>query len=114
MCPGRTSWRWWRRSPRPRVRREVRRVADAWVKGSGAIVTAAQTMLPDVPWENVVALVEEITATACPARGAPRGGRMGEGQRCHRHRGADHAAGCALGERRGVGGGDHRDRVSGD
>ena len=42
------------------VRREVSRLIDAWAPGGGAIVTAAQTMVPDVPWANVLALVETV------------------------------------------------------
>jgi hypothetical protein len=42
------------------VRQTVRGLIDAWSPGGGAIVTAAQTMLPDVPWENVLALVETV------------------------------------------------------
>ena len=41
-----------------RVRDEVRRITLEWKMGGGAIVTLAQTLLPDVPWQNVVALVE--------------------------------------------------------
>ena len=40
------------------VRRAVADLASSW--DVGGIVTAAQTMLPDVPWENVAALVEAI------------------------------------------------------
>jgi uroporphyrinogen decarboxylase len=42
------------------VRDEVRRITLEWKKGGGAIVSLAQTVLPDVPWENVVALVDTI------------------------------------------------------
>jgi uroporphyrinogen decarboxylase len=42
------------------VRNEVRRITLEWKKGGGAIVTLAQTVLPDVPWENVVALMETV------------------------------------------------------
>ena len=31
-----------------------------WKKGGGGIVTVAQTVLPDVPWQNVAALMETI------------------------------------------------------
>ncbi len=40
------------------VRRAVRELASDWREGGGAIVTVAQTLLPDVPWENVLALVD--------------------------------------------------------
>jgi hypothetical protein len=53
------------------VRSSVSRLIDAWAPGSGAIVTAAQTMLADVPWENVVALVETVRERG---RAAYRGG----------------------------------------
>jgi uroporphyrinogen-III decarboxylase len=43
-----------------KVRDEVRRITLEWKKGGGAIVTVAQTVLPDVPWENVVALMETV------------------------------------------------------
>jgi uroporphyrinogen decarboxylase len=42
------------------VREEARRVILEWKKGGGAIVTVAQTILPDVPWANVVALMEAV------------------------------------------------------
>lgn len=42
------------------VRGQARRLIEAWAPGGGAIVTAAQTMLADVPWENVCALVETV------------------------------------------------------
>ena len=42
------------------VRDEVRRITLELKKGGGAIVTLAQTVLPDVPWENVVALMDTI------------------------------------------------------
>ena len=42
------------------VRNEVRRITLEWKQGGGAIVTLAQTVLPDVPWENVVALMETV------------------------------------------------------
>ncbi len=48
-------------SPSPdTVRNEVRRLMPEWKKGGGAILTIAQTLLPDVPWPNVVALVEAL------------------------------------------------------
>ena len=43
-----------------RVREEVRRITLEWKKGGGAIVAPAQTLLPDVPWENVIALLETV------------------------------------------------------
>jgi len=33
---------------------------ETWAPSGGAIVTAAQTMLADVPWENVQTLVDTI------------------------------------------------------
>jgi uroporphyrinogen decarboxylase len=42
------------------VERATRSLMDAWAPGGGAIVTVAQTMLADVPWENVQALVDTI------------------------------------------------------
>jgi uroporphyrinogen decarboxylase len=42
------------------VRRIVRRLVAEWGKGSGGIVTVTQTVLPDVPWQNVVALLESV------------------------------------------------------
>jgi uroporphyrinogen decarboxylase len=42
------------------VRSAARSLIEAWAPGGGAIVTAAQTILPDVPWENVLALVEAV------------------------------------------------------
>ena len=48
-------------SPDPEVvRQEARRVTEEWTKGGGAIVTVAQTILPDVPWDNVVTLLETV------------------------------------------------------
>lgn len=49
------------------VRAATRALAQSWAPGGGAIVTAAQTMLPDVPWENVLALVETVRAFRPPA-----------------------------------------------
>ena len=42
------------------VRREVQRLMPEWKTGSGAILTVAQTVLPDVPWENVLTLMEAL------------------------------------------------------
>jgi uroporphyrinogen decarboxylase len=42
------------------VRAAARALIESWAPGGGAIVTVAQTMLPDVPWGNVVALVEAV------------------------------------------------------
>ena len=42
------------------VRDEVRRITLEWNEGGGANGTLAQTVLPDVPWENVVALMETV------------------------------------------------------
>jgi len=42
------------------VKDATRRLIEAWAPGGGGIVTAAQTMLADVPWENVEALVDVI------------------------------------------------------
>ncbi len=42
------------------VRRTARGLAREWRESGGAFVTVAQTVLPDVPWENVVALVETL------------------------------------------------------
>jgi uroporphyrinogen decarboxylase len=44
------------------VRAAVQRLAEVWAPGGAALVTAAQTMLPDVPWENVLALVDAVRA----------------------------------------------------
>jgi uroporphyrinogen decarboxylase len=46
------------------VRAATRSLIESWAPGGGAIVTAAQTMLPDVPWENVMALVETVRGCA--------------------------------------------------
>jgi len=46
------------------VREDVTRMVEGWAPGGGAIVTVAQTILPDVPWENVEVLcatVEEVS-----------------------------------------------------
>lgn len=48
------------------VRTAVGTLMREWTRGGGGIVTAAQTILRDVPWENVLALVEAI-------RGRPAG-----------------------------------------
>jgi uroporphyrinogen decarboxylase len=48
------------------VRAAVQRLAEVWAPGGAAIVTAAQTMLPDVPWENVLALVDAVRAFRDP------------------------------------------------
>ena len=40
------------------VRQTARKLVTEW--GGGAIATVAQTVLPDVPWENVVALVKAL------------------------------------------------------
>lgn len=40
------------------VRKTTRELINDWQQGSGAIVTVAQTILPDVPWENVRAMIE--------------------------------------------------------
>lgn len=50
------------------VERAVRSLVESWAPGGGAIVTAAQTMLPDVPWENVVALVQAVREHGRTAR----------------------------------------------
>ena len=42
------------------VRRTTRELATAWQEGGGGIVTIAQTLLPDVPWENVLAVIESL------------------------------------------------------
>jgi uroporphyrinogen decarboxylase len=42
------------------VRRAVRSLVSEWSAGGGAIVTLAQTVLPDVPWENVAALIQTL------------------------------------------------------
>lgn len=42
------------------VEQTTRRLIDAWTPGGGGIVTAAQTMLADVPWVNVQTLVDTI------------------------------------------------------
>ncbi len=42
------------------VRREITQLVEAWVLGGGAIVTLAQTLQPDVPWENVEVLVHTV------------------------------------------------------
>ena len=42
------------------VRREAQRLTIEWAKGGGAIVTVAQTILPDVPWQNVVTLLDTV------------------------------------------------------
>jgi uroporphyrinogen decarboxylase len=49
------------------VRAATRALLRAWARGGGAIVTAAQTMLADVPWENVLALVETVRDFRPPA-----------------------------------------------
>ena len=50
---------------------QVRAAASAlireWIRGGGGIVTAAQTILRDVPWENVLALVEAIGGCSRPS-----------------------------------------------
>ena len=43
-----------------KVREETRKITLEWKKGGGAIVCPAQTLLPDVPWENVVAFMETV------------------------------------------------------
>lgn len=46
------------------VREDIVRVVESWAPGGGTIVTIAQTLLPDVPWENVEVLcatVEEVS-----------------------------------------------------
>jgi uroporphyrinogen decarboxylase len=48
------------------VRTAVRKLMIEWTRGGGGIVTAAQTILRDVPWENLLALMEAI-------RGRPAG-----------------------------------------
>jgi uroporphyrinogen decarboxylase len=42
------------------VRTAAAELIRKWTRGGGGIVTAAQTILRDVPWENVLALVEAI------------------------------------------------------
>lgn len=42
------------------VRAATKALIESWAPGGGAIVTVAQTMLPDVPWGNVTALVETV------------------------------------------------------
>ncbi len=42
------------------VEQKARRLIETWAPSGGAIVTAAQTMLADVPWENVQTLVDTI------------------------------------------------------
>ena len=42
------------------VRQAVRDLIEVWAHRGGGIVTAAQTMLPDVAWENVQALVDTV------------------------------------------------------
>ena len=42
------------------IRTAVATLVREWTRGGGAIVTVAQTILRDVPWENVLALVEAI------------------------------------------------------
>jgi hypothetical protein len=42
------------------VRREVARLVEAWAHGGGTIVTLAQTLQPDVPWENVEILIQTV------------------------------------------------------
>lgn len=46
------------------VRKEVIRLVENWAPGGGTIVTLAQTLQPDVPWENVkilLKIVEEVS-----------------------------------------------------
>jgi uroporphyrinogen decarboxylase len=42
------------------VQQAVRDLIEVWAHRGGAIVTAAQTMLPDVAWENVQTLVDTV------------------------------------------------------
>ena len=42
------------------VRNDVRSLVKEWSQGGGAIVTITNSLPIDIPWENVLALVEEI------------------------------------------------------
>jgi uroporphyrinogen decarboxylase len=42
------------------VKRETRRLVAEWAPGGGAIVTVTNSLPVDIPWENVVALVETV------------------------------------------------------
>ena len=42
------------------VRRSVRDLIDAWAPGGGALVTTVNTLPLDIPWENIVTLIETV------------------------------------------------------
>jgi uroporphyrinogen decarboxylase len=50
------------RAPSPDiVREDVRRLVQAWAPGGGAIPTVTNVLPIDIPWPNVVAVVEAVT-----------------------------------------------------